>query len=313
MSKLCFGSFARLLKDATAYSNEYLIETLFRPFIGNNFNIDPGDQSRFINSKKNLPKYIKENNVPSLDEYFQETIVPHINQLKIPKLLSLLVGVIHGDDSIPDIEKSAMISQADEQHLSKFLSHVYLYALQQPNDIEESALPEPSDHQAYSIFKGKIYINGKELILPDKLIPPNDIDSSEHVYITELLKAYADAENLPQINADSVPPKYLRNFNEQRQNFYNAEAINRKVRDTGIYNQFEIFIQDTYDSIIDVHDQAHPNGYERLLKVLQQAGNRPQGKSLLETLPNWIGSSEKKGACHILVNHKKITWVATNE
>ncbi len=319
MSILCFGSFARVLKDATSLNNDCLIEKLFQPFYPDAVPIDSTNQSKLLNSKMNVPLNVSDKaDTPAIvsnsEKYFSENIILFIKQGLKHKLISLLVGIINGDTTIPEKEKTAFISKADDIHLADFLSNVFLYAIQQPNKLANNPIPiAPTDNSAYTIIAGRIYVDGQEMKVPDKLTPPDTIDNGEARYITELLKAYAEAENLSSITTETIPEKYQRNFTEQRQHFYNAEAINRRVRDTGLNDQFEIFIQDTYDGVIDVCDQNYTNGYERLLKVLQQAVNRPKGKSLLETLPNWIGNSEKKGACHILVNDKKITWVIINE
>lgn len=319
MSVLCFGSFARLLKNATATTNDFLIELLFTPFYRDEVKIDKADQSRLINSKLAVPGVVQAQAdtpaiINTIEQYFNDSIVIHIKQAEKYKLISLLAGIINGDDSIPAQQKAAFLSKADDLHLSKFLSETFLYAVQQPNNLKENPIPiAPTDHSICTIVAGRIYIDGEEVILPDALTPPENIDSEESVYILELLRAYADAEHVAELDVKNIPEKYKRNFNEQRQNYYNAESIRRSVRDTGLNDQFDYFISDTYDAVIDVCDQSHANGYERLLKVLQQAASRPQGRSLLETMTNWIGASEKKGACHILVNEGKITWVTTNE
>lgn len=319
MSVLCFGSFARKLKDATATTNEFLIELLFTPFYRDGVNIDKADQSRLINSKMTVPVIVKDQaDTPAIinimEKYFHDSVVIHIKQSEKYKLISLLTGIINGDNSIPEQQKTAFLSKADEDHLSDFLSDVFLYAVQQPNNLKENPIPiTPTDHSVCTIIAGRIYIDGDEIVLPDSLTPPENIEATESVYILELLRAYADAEHAAEFTASNLPDKYKRHFNEQRQNYYNVEAIRRSVRDTGVSEQFDYFVDDTYDAVIDVCDQMHANGYERLLKVLQQAANRPKGRSLLETLPNWIGASEKKGACHILVNEGKMTWVTTNE
>ena len=198
--------------------------------------------------------------------------------------------------------------------MPSFLADVFLYAIQQPNKLKENPIPiTPTDHSVCTIIAGRIYLDGEKLVIPDPLTPPENIEKEESTYILELLRAYADVERVDKFTVNTIPEKYKRHLNEQRQNYYNAESVRRSVRDTGLNNQFDYFINDTYDSIIDVCDQSHLNGYERLLKVLQQAANRPRGRSLLEIIPNWIGISEKKGACHILVNDGKIKWVMTNE
>lgn len=319
MSTLCFGSFSKILKKATATTNEFLIELLFTPFSRNGVTTDKSNQSKLINSKMNVPAFIQDQaDTPAItnmmEQYFSDSVVIYIKQSERHKLISLLVGIINGDNTIPEQQKSAFLSKADIEHLPSFLSDIFLYAIQQPNNLKENPIPiTPTDHSVCTISDGRIYIDGVEVILPDSLVPPENIEKEEATYILELLRAYADAEHMDKLTVNTIPDKYKRNFNEQRQNYYNAESIRRSVRDTGLNNQFDYFINDTYNSIIDVFDQSHANGYERLLKVLQQAANRSQGRSLLETMTNWIGSSEKKGACHILVNDCKIKWVITNE
>lgn len=319
MSTLCFGSFSRILKGATTTSNEFLIELLFTPFYHNDVTIDKADQSKLINSKKNVPVFIQNQaDTPAItsmiEQYFRDYVVIHIKQSENYKLISLLVGIINGDNTIPEQQKSAFLSKADIEHLPSFLSDIFLYAIQQPNNLKENPMPPtPTDNSVYSIINGHIYLDGEEIKLPEALIPPENIEIEESTYILELLRAYADAEHIDKFTVNTIPDKYKRHLNEQRRYYYNTESVRRSVRDTGLNDQFEYFIKDTYDSIIDLCDQSHANGYERLLKVLQQAANRPRGRSLLETIPNLIGASEKKGACHILVNDGKIKWVITNE
>jgi hypothetical protein len=63
-----------------------------------------------------------------------------------------------------------------------------------------------------------------------------------------------------------------------------------------------------------VHSQDFPHGFARLNKVMAQAATIRVDKCLLSRLPDWIGASEKKGVCHILVNDRRIKgWVANNE
>ena len=151
--------------------------------------------------------------------------------------------------------------------------------------------------------------------MPDKLIPPTNFESGEAIYIAELLKAYAEAEKTSSLTIDNLPLKYKKEFDRHRQDYFNAESVHRRMRETYLSeeNDFEMLKNETYDGIIDTHSMPYSNGYERLLKVLQQAVNLQQGKSLLWQLPKWIGASEKKGVCHILVNEKEITWVVKDE
>jgi len=161
---------------------------------------------------------------------------------------------------------------------------------------------------------GKIHIGGSIIKLPAKLIPPADIEPHEQGYVTELFVAYTDAEKKVSISRDTLSsyPRYQRNFEEQRKNYYNAESIRRSVREVFADeggDQFGILKEDMYDGVSTTCDQNFDHGYARLIEVLKQAVVVPVSKSLLSNIPNWIGNSEKKGVCHMLVNDGKIRWV----
>ena len=182
MSTLCFGSFSRILKGATTTSNEFLIELLFTPFYHNDVTIDKADQSKLINSKKNVPVFIQNQaDTPAttsmIEQYFRDYVVIHIKQSENYKLISLLVGIINGDNTIPEQQKSAFLSKADIEHLPSFLSDIFLYAIQQPNNLKENPIPPtPTDNSVYSIINGHIYLDGEEIKLPEALIPPENIE-----------------------------------------------------------------------------------------------------------------------------------------
>jgi hypothetical protein len=162
---------------------------------------------------------------------------------------------------------------------------------------------------------GQIHIGGTSIKLPEKLLPPIEIDKIEMGYVPKLFEAYADAEQLNEITQETLPryPKYQRNFKEQREHYYNAVYILERVR--GVFaaedgDQFDILKQETYDGISDVYADDYDDGFERLKAVLKHAGVIDVSKSLLSNIRNLIGISEKKGVCHILVSEGTIpSWV----
>lgn len=317
MSRLCFGSFATILKDCGNFTNQSIAEILIKGLCGED-TVDYSDKNKLVKSqidKQFLKDAAKTKKViDSIENYFKKEVVNQLFDIKITQLIEQLKGVIIGDETIYEESKKELLSNCDRTQLAKFLSKIFLFAATQPNTFKGNKLPLPMVQNLISISAdGNLYLNGEKIILPKELVPSNNIENCEQIYIEELLKAYADAEKVEKIEKNNIPKKYLQHFEDQRRYFYSAEAINRSVRDLKIDNQFETFLQDTYDSVIDVCYQTHANGYEKLLKVLQQAANRPQGKSILEKAVNWIGVSEKKGACHILVNNKQIKWVVENE
>ncbi|MDD3307946.1 MAG: hypothetical protein PHO29_12725, partial [Acetobacterium sp.] len=55
--------------------------------------------------------------------------------------------------------------------------------------------------------------------------------------------------------------------------------------------------------------RIHPNGYERMLAVMEQAVNLDVKNYLLSASPYWINGKIKKGVCHQLVNDGQLKWV----
>ena len=325
MGVLCFGSYAKLLQEATASTNEGVIDLIFNGIaVRSSYGTTLGapDQSKILNSKLDVPLYVQRAAdtpavITAIEDYFRDSVVPVILNGRRPKFLSLLMGLIGGDSNIPTAEKSNFLSmasaaQTDLTRLPAYLSTLCLYAVQQPNNLKKNPLPvQVAASNLISIFDGRLYLNGEEVLLPDVLTPPETHEAHEAVYIAELLRAYAHAQNVPSIAPDAIPPAYQKNFNEQRQHYINAEAVRRRVREVfpPDNDQFGIFKDDIYDGVSAVHAQTAAHGYDRLLKVLTQAANLPKGRSLIETQLAWIGSSQKQGVCHILVNEKRLTWV----
>ena len=74
-------------------------------------------------------------------------------------------------------------------------------------------------------------------------------------------------------------------------------------------NQFDVLKDETFDGVKDTAKRTHPNGFEHMLAVMEQAVVAPVTNYLLSTSPNWISGKIKKGVCHHLVNDDKLTWV----
>ena len=160
---------------------------------------------------------------------------------------------------------------------------------------------------------GRLRFGGVSVIIPEDVIaPPKTIEIDELIYVTELLKAYAEVIGIEDIKVESLEsyPKYKQNFLRQRKDYYSAETIRRFVRDVfSDSKQFEILKNETYDGIIEIFEDEHPNGFERLNAVMKKASDVSTDRSLLTSKLHCIGNSEKKGVCHILVNDNRIKWV----
>ena len=314
---LNFGSFAREIREVSSFDSDViLVETLFAAFTTSaHYTLERTICSKYINSRRVLPGDVttaaRAANLDVLQNYFARHIIPKTNTVERNKLISKLVSVFATDSEVPNADKQAFMAIANEANLALFLVRVFLFAVFQNNNNPPSKQPLPSTDNAILLVGGKVFLNNVEVKMPDKLTPPSEFASEEAIYIAELLRAYSDAEGA-QVDPSTMADRYKRNLNDQRQHYFNAEAVRRRVRD--VYKStdndvFETFKQDVYEGVINVHDQDHANGYARLLAVLTQACNLQRGSSLLEQFPKWIGNSQRQGVCHILVNENRIKWV----
>lgn len=159
---------------------------------------------------------------------------------------------------------------------------------------------------------GNIRFGGRRLNLPTPLSPTDIIDSDEMAYVSALLEAYSEELNIKIDTTESLKAydRYFQHLNRQRKDYYSAETIRRFVRDTLTDSQqFEVLKEEIYNGIIDTHEQDYDNGYKRLLADLQQASTTNTSKCILDSKLHCIGNSDRKGACHMLVNDNKLRWV----
>lgn len=160
---------------------------------------------------------------------------------------------------------------------------------------------------------GSIRFGGRTPQPPALLNPSTEIEKDEMTYVIALLAAYSDELGISIDDTDSLQQysnKFYSHFCRQRKDYYSAETINRFVRDTLTDSQqFGVLKEEIYNGIIDTHEQNFESGYKRLVAVLQQATTVNTSKCLLDSKLKYIGSSERKGVCHMLVNDNRLQWV----
>ena len=154
----------------------------------------------------------------------------------------------------------------------------------------------------------------KSLPRPAHVPVPKEATQNEETYIDELFLAYGDAEGMNVFSANDLPsfPDYEEDLNGRRIDFYAAESIRRGVLELGsgsLTDQFDILKSETLVGVTDTAKRTHPNGYERMLAVMEQAVTTPMTNYVLSASPYWIGGRIKKGVCHHLVNDGKLTWI----
>lgn len=143
---------------------------------------------------------------------------------------------------------------------------------------------------------------------------PKVATQDEQIYINELCLAYGDAEGMDSFSTDNLSsfPDYSDDLEDRRIDFYAAETIRRGVlelKGSSLTGQFDVLKDETYNGVKDTARRTHPNGYERMLAVMEQAVIAPVTNYILSASPYWISGKIKKGVCHHLVNDGKLTWI----
>ena len=154
----------------------------------------------------------------------------------------------------------------------------------------------------------------KSLPRPANVPVPKEATQNEETYIDELFLAYGDAEGMDVFSRNDLLsfPDYEEDLNGRRIDFYAAESIRRGVLELGsgsLTDQFDVLKSETLVGVTDTAKRTHPNGYERMLAVMEQAVTTPMTNYVLSASPYWIGGKIKKGVCHHLVNDGKLTWI----
>jgi len=126
-------------------------------------------------------------------------------------------------------------------------------------------------------------------------------------YIEQLVKAYnSDSTDVIQDVKHIEGSKYNRHFNDSRKSFYKAEELRALTRDNLTEQVFEDFKEDVYDGVINKSEEDFESGYTKVKAVESEAS-----KIIIDSNPltEACRPADKKGACHHLINDKKISWI----
>ena len=287
---------ADLILDAILYNAD------LKNKLGEVMVIDKPMASKLVNRTTNIPIAIKNAAaLPSIKsevcKHFKDTVLPALNVGFESKIIYDLTQVIDNDAGIPIEMGKALKVNAQSNNLHLFLADILLYVVKVPNKKEKK--------KNGSIQKNKP--------LPEAEIP-KEVQENELTYVSAILDAYADKEKVAKVAKSELEKfNYTENFNRQRKSYFNAEFLNRISRDAYADEDpapFEVLKNEIKEGVIDVWDSEHPNGFERMSKVLAQASQTSAQSCLLSRDTLWLSNDAKKGICHILVNEDVIKgWV----
>lgn len=162
---------------------------------------------------------------------------------------------------------------------------------------------------------GKVRIGSNTYNLAPELAVPEEKQTSEGKYIDALLEVYeqdAGVEIKTLDDLSKLHKRYQAHFKVQRSYYFSALSALRQVRDifADSSKEFEALKKETLEGIQDTLLEPHKNGMDRLSDTLKVVTFLHYGKAYLGRENNGlIGTSEKKGIIHMLVNDGKVEWV----
>lgn len=229
---------------------------------------------------------------------------------KFPKWMWERMGDADSYDGVIEWLNNWGISTDEPERVCQKLLEDILLDIIQKSSVTQNAQETEIDLKLIDDIQEKI----KALPRPAEVPVPEEATDDEQMYISELYRAYGDAECIDAFSADDLAsyPEYEEDLDDRRIDFYAAETIRRGVMELGsggLSGQFDVLKSETYDGVKDTARRKHENGYECMLSVMEQAVNAPVTNYLLSESPYWISARIKKGVCHHLVNDKKLIWV----
>ena len=286
----------------------------------NPYDVDNVNASACGNGYKTIPKEIqaavgKNEMLTKIIAYFNSSVVPLLSDAITDEMYDAMKELIENCD-LRDSKKQQLMKYYDDGKYGEFLGRVFQRALLGNNKVSSPQRKKSaSDAKSESIdeFNKLIRVGMKK---PTTVVP-DEIQPDELGYVTALYDAYEDAHSI-HINVptdlDSIGCR--EHFDRQRKNYYLAETINRKTRDSVKKEEsglFDTLKEEVESGIYEISHKTYSNGLEKANTVLDRAGTISLSVNTQNSFFNWIGPGEKKGVCHMLVNDERLEWVDKDE
>jgi hypothetical protein len=135
---------------------------------------------------------------------------------------------------------------------------------------------------------------------------PSEIQSNESIYVAQLLGAYGSVDSNNYSNIDEINPPYSDHFKRARIGFHYAEQLRNLYRDSLPLGTFENFQDEIYDGTVNIYENTHSNGYEKVKAVETSATLVVISSNPLKDVSI---QKDKIGICHQLSNEKRYKWI----
>lgn len=142
----------------------------------------------------------------------------------------------------------------------------------------------------------------------DDPVVPVQTQAHEMIYIEELIQAYAESKGVPMNLAEALKDDvYREHLEAAREVFYAAEGLKRFSRDIYVEDEFAKLLEMVRQGIrLKVNSPRNKTGLERHDAAIDAATGLTVTDSVLHAR---LRGGDLPGACHHLVNEKKLKWV----
>lgn len=324
MGKVTFSTFCKAFTAHSAKTPSQVSRRLLRLITdcncvknqkGNRYSFKSKELLEFLNGEARIYQKIieplgKDVVIKHIEFDFEDMCYDLLKDDVFDLVYADLKGQINSDNTLSDKRKNELLGGRDD--LISNGPDIFIYAIGNDN------LTNPKQEKGKKLLTpGEIQKRIIELInkypKPLQIEVPKEITTEEMTYVSAILEAFAEDAGVEVILEDELLSKqdyqkYKKKLDRYRADFYKAESIRESLKDTKLEKEVGVFKQledETYDSIIDKVEEDYPTSYARMTSVLNHVTTISL-QSLIAS--SWVGSAEKKGVCHILVNEGKIRW-----
>lgn len=171
--------------------------------------------------------------------------------------------------------------------------------------IVENLPPEKLlEWHSYTPYHGLVF-GAKHLIKRNLVLEFDENDFEAH-YIKEIVDALSERDGVDYKLESSLTERIRKDINFHRQTFFSAEEI-RNIALSILPDQedFNKFKDDVYNYIYMTYTDSYKSSYDKMRACLEASKTLvPHANALVD----YIETRDKFGACHHLVNEKRLTW-----
>lgn len=312
-----FSDYSRAIQHSlTSYMTDEDLVNLLLCSVADPAGITAKGGEQYHISKATVSKLLNFPDVHLINDNILDAInKPKVRKLMAPYFEDYLVPLI-GTDKRGNL-RDELLDLIKQENFDKKLQQELIDLSQDTNDDSGWSIWLARILQVVMAIESKKKLSKEEILkkkrrhLKQESIPVHSTPQ-EIKYVNALLEVYNEKSENPIRNEEDLAgnKQFSDHFKRQRIDFYNAECVNRTCRE--LYaseeeNPFDVFVQDIYDGVIDTYEKEYSFGMERLTSVLEKATLINVTRSILTDETKWIGPSEEKGICHMLIND---SWLA---